>query len=121
VFDGVTPSLLDASRGACGDAADDVTALAINFLLFAIDARDAWHHGLGALWRRWWSRYAELRPDPELLTVAPPFFAWRTLVVCNPRFYPKLSTGGRDALLGFAERALDAGRIDPRAAEALFE
>lgn len=121
VFDDLTPTMLDASRGACGDAADDVTALAINFLLFAIDARDAWHAGLGALWRRWWARCAELRPDPGLLTAAPPFFAWRTLVVCNPRFYPQLSKGGRDALLGLAERVLEAGRLDPEAAEALFE
>lgn len=121
VFDRLAPTMLDASRGACGDPADDVTALAINFMLFAIDARETWHDGLGVLWRRWWSRRAALRPDPELLAVAPPFFAWRALVVCNPRFYPKLSPDGREAMLGFAERALDAGRLDPRAAEALFD
>ncbi len=121
VFERLMPSLLDASRGACGDPADDLTALAINFVLFAIDARETWAGGLGVLWRRWWSRCAEHRPDPELLAVAPPFFAWRTLVVCNPRFYPKLSTAGREALLGLAEHVLDAGRLDPDAAEALFE
>lgn len=114
------PTLLDASRGTCGDPADDVTALAVNFLLFAIDARQAWRDGLGVLWRRWWTRYAERRPDPELLAVAPPYFAWRILVVCNPRFYPRLSASGRDALLALAENALDRGQLDPAAAEALF-
>ena len=121
VFDRTTPTLLDASRGACGDPADDLTALAINFVLFAIDARDTWAEGLGVLWRRWLARCAELRPDPDLLAVAPPFFAWRALVVCNPRFYPKLSTAGREALLGLTEHILDAGHLDPVAAEALFE
>jgi hypothetical protein len=120
VFDQLEPTFLDASRGACGDPVDDVTALAVNFVLFAIDAPAAWPAALGVLWRRWWARYAELRPDPDLLAVAPPFFAWRALVVCNPRFYPKLSARGRDALLGYAERALDAGALDPAAAEELF-
>ncbi len=120
VFDHLVPTLLDASRGACGDPADDITALAINFLLFAIDARPTWSDSLGVLWRRWWTRCDELRPDRDLLTVAPPFLAWRALVVCNPRFYPKLSPAGRDGLLGFAEHALDAGQLDVGAAEALF-
>lgn len=121
VFDDVAPTMLDASRGACGDPADDVTALAINFLLFAIDARATWDGSLGVLWRRWWERCAELRPDPYLPYVAPAFFAWRALVVCNPRFYPQLSRSGRHALLGLAEQALDARRFDPAAAEALFQ
>jgi hypothetical protein len=120
VFDRLAPTLLDASRGACGDPADDITALAINFLLFAIDARSTWSDSLGVLWRRWWTRCNELRPDRDLVTVAPPFFAWRALVVCNPHFYPKLSPAGRDALLGFSEHALDAGQLDVAAAEALF-
>lgn len=113
-------ALLDASRGGCGDPADDLTALAINFLLFAIDAPMAWPRGLGVLWHRWWARYLALRADPELLEVAPPFFAWRALVVANPRFYPRLAAGGRDRLLAFAEEALDAGRLDPLAADRLF-
>jgi adenylylsulfate kinase-like enzyme len=36
VFDGAQPTMLDASRGVCGDPADDLTALAVNFLLFAL-------------------------------------------------------------------------------------
>jgi hypothetical protein len=113
VFDGSEPTLLDASRGACGDPADDVTALIVNYALFALDVEGAWQRGLRGLWHRFWTRYLYLRPDPHLFEVAPPWFAWRTLVVCNPRFYPKLSERGRDTLLGFAEHMLDAGRMDP--------
>lgn len=120
VFDGTRPALLDASRGGCGDPADDLTALAVNFLLFAIEEPAAWPRGLGVLWRRWWADYFALRDDAELLAVAPPFLAWRTLVVCNPRFYPHLSDAGRDKLLGFAEDVLACHALEPAWAEELF-
>jgi hypothetical protein len=120
VFEGDELTLLDASRGACGDPADDVTALAINFLLFAIDAPGSWEHGLGVLWRQLWHRYPVLRPDAGLLAVVPPFLMWRTLVVANPKFYPKLSSRGRDKLLGFASEVLVERTLDPAWAEELF-
>jgi hypothetical protein len=121
VFDRATHfTCLDASRGACGEPADDVTAMAVNFLLFALDRPSAWQHGLGRLWHRFWRAYREARPDPSLTAVAPPFFAWRALVVCNPRFYPGLSGAGRDALLGLAETALSTGHIDPAWADEVF-
>jgi aminoglycoside phosphotransferase (APT) family kinase protein len=113
-------TLLDASRGGCGDPADDLTAMAVNFMLFALDAPAAWPHGLGVLWHRWWSRYLALRSDPQLLDVAPVFFAWRALVVANPRFYPSLTAPARDRLLGFAEDVLEVHRLDPAFAEELF-
>lgn len=113
-------TVLDASRGGCGDPADDLTALAINYVLFALDAPLSWLHGFGVLWQHWWHRYLALRPDLDVLTTAPPFFAWRALVVCNPTFYPRLSRRGRDRLLGFAEDLLDAKELDPAWAEELF-
>jgi aminoglycoside phosphotransferase (APT) family kinase protein len=121
VFDTATGlTCLDASRGGCGDPADDLTALTVNYLLFALDAPPAWDRGLGVLWHRSWRRYATLRGDRDLLEVAPPFLAWRALVVCNPRFYPGLSAAARDKLLGFAELCLDDRRLDPDRAELLF-
>jgi len=120
VFDGDAPTLLDASRGGCGDPADDVTALAINYVLFALDAPGAWRGGLGVLWRRLWQCYLAERDDRELLAVAPPFLAWRALVVANPAFYPRMSEAARDKLLGFATAVLDAPALDPASAEELF-
>ncbi|MDB4962824.1 MAG: hypothetical protein JWP01_2823 [Myxococcales bacterium] len=117
---GTELTCLDASRGACGDPVDDVIALSINYLLFALDSPAAWHSGLGALWHRFWTLYRDARPDPALTKVAPPFFAWRALVVCNPRFYPALSTEARNALLGLAEAALAAHHLDPAWADELF-
>lgn len=120
VFRELALTALDASRGGCGDPADDLTAMAVNFVLFALDAPGAWPAGLGALWHRFWTTYLRERPDPALPAAAPPFFAWRALVVCNPRFYPSLGAAGRDALLGFAERALAAGHLDAAEADELF-
>ena len=86
--EGTDLTLLDASRGGRGDAADDLTAMAINYVLFALDAPGAWKRGLGPLWHALWETYARERTDGSLLACAPPFLAWRALVVCNPRFYP---------------------------------
>jgi hypothetical protein len=120
VFDGERLTLLDASRGGCGDPADDVTALAINYLLFAIDSPGAWSDGLGALWRHLWQRYLAVRTDPDLLSVAAPFLMWRALVVANPKFYPRLTAAGRKKLLGFASEALEQRMLEPSRAEELF-
>ncbi|HEX2691030.1 MAG TPA: phosphotransferase [Kofleriaceae bacterium] len=119
VFDGERLALLDASRGTCGDPADDVTAMAINYLLFAFEGASGWSN-LGPLWHRFWRTYLQARPDPSLTAVAPPYFAWRALVVCNPRFYPAFAGASRDALLGLVERALDADHLDPGWADELF-
>lgn len=118
--DGADFTLLDASRGTQGDAADDLTAMAINYLLFAIDAPGAWRRGLGPLWHELWGAYARERSDASLLACVPPFLAWRALVVCNPRFYPALSEAGRATLLGFVEGALDAKHLDLAWADELF-
>ncbi len=118
VFDGDCDlALLDASRGAVGEPADDVTALAINLVFFALDVPGAWHRGLGALWHRLWSRYLHATSDRDVLDVAPPWLAWRALVIANPRWYPALSEAGRDRLLGWVERTLDAHHLDPRLAD----
>ncbi|HWN69522.1 MAG TPA: phosphotransferase [Haliangium sp.] len=118
--DGDRLALLDASRGSVNDPADDVACLAINYVFFALEDPSCWKRGLGLLWQRFWRRYLERSGDRELLEVAPPFLAWRALVIANPLWYPTLPAACRDALFGLAERALDAGRLDPESAEALF-
>lgn len=121
VFDaGDRLALLDTARGSLGDPADDVTCLAINYVFFALEDPASWKDGLGRLWQRFWQRYLDQTGDRELLEVAPPFLAWRALVIANPEWYPTLPARCRDALLRLAERALEAGRFDPESAERLF-
>jgi hypothetical protein len=110
--DGLRLALLDASRGGTGDPADDVTALAVNFVFFAAEHRAAWRPALAVLWRRFWEIYLAGTRDPGVLDTAPPFLAWRALVVACPRFYPGLGAAARDLMLTLAERVLDNGRLD---------
>jgi aminoglycoside phosphotransferase (APT) family kinase protein len=117
--DGTRFTALDASRGCKGDAADDVTALAVNYVFFALQAPDAWRRGFGPLWASFWERYVGARGEAVLESAAP-FLAWRALVLGCPRFYPDLGASARDALLSFAERALAGERFDPSSAEELF-
>ncbi len=112
--------VLDASRGALGDAADDVTCMAVNFIFFALEDAAAWHAALAPLWRAFWQRYLSRTRDEELLAVAAPFLAWRLLVLACPVWYPNLSGEARGRLLGLAESALERDCFDPELAEGVF-
>lgn len=114
-------TLLDASRGCVGDPADDVTCLALNYPFFALEHPGSWKQGLGLLWRKFWNTYLTGTHDNALLEVAPPFWAWRALVVANPRFYPGLPAEARDRLLSLVERMLAAPRLELEWVEELFE
>jgi aminoglycoside phosphotransferase (APT) family kinase protein len=120
VGDGDRIALLDASRGCAGDPADDVSALAINYVFFALDTPGAWQRGLRRLWVGLWRGYVAASGDRDVLDVAAPWLAWRALVLANPRWYPNLSERGRDALLSWIERVLDAPRLDPDSADEVF-
>jgi phosphotransferase family enzyme len=110
-------TLLDASRGCCGDAADDVVAMAINYLFFALDHDGTWRGGLGQLWHHFWRTYLEGSGDQQLLSVAAPFIAWRGLVVCSPAFYPSLAADARDRMFRLVERTLAAAQFEPTFAD----
>ncbi|APR84353.1 Hypothetical protein A7982_09702 [Minicystis rosea] len=111
--EGTDFTLLDASRGGLGEPADDLAALAINYVLGAVIAPGAWRAGLAPVWEAFWTTYLEGSGDDEVLEVIPPFFAWRALVVASPVWYPALSEEMRSALLEFAEGVLEAGGFDP--------
>lgn len=114
------PVLLDTSRGSIGDPADDVVCLALNYVFFALEAPGSWGPALGKLWKSFFQTYLRQTGDRELFSVAPPFLAWRALVMANPKWYPSIRASTRNALLGFVERALDATSFDPDDAERLF-
>jgi aminoglycoside phosphotransferase (APT) family kinase protein len=120
LFDaGTRFTVLDASRGCRGDPADDLTALAVNFVFFALENPAGWDGGPGVLWRRLWSEWRVASGDAEAAAVAAPYLAWRLLVVACPRFYPGLPAAGREKLVGLARTVLERG-FDPDLAEELF-
>jgi hypothetical protein len=65
------------------------------------------------LWERFWGIYLRETGDQDLLEVVAPFFAWRSLVLASPAWYPRERVQTRDALLKFGERLLAGARFDP--------
>ena len=106
-------SVLDRSRGEWGEAADDVTCLALNYLFFSLQRSGKLEGGFARLWHRFWERYLERSGDSGILAAAAPFFAWRALVMANPLWYPALDAGLRSRMLGFALAVLGEERFDP--------
>ncbi len=87
--------LLDRSRGAWGDAADDVTALTINYIFFSLiyhqEIRGAYLDALNLFYEE----YIKQTNDHELFEVLAPFYAFRGVVVANPVFYPDVKSETR--------------------------
>ena len=117
--EGAEPVLLDASRGCLGDPADDVVCLAINYLFFALEHPEAGCAFL-ELWQAFWRAYMDLTADEGLLESAPPYLAWRAMVLTNPLWYPKVRAEARERLLDLVEKGLEAGRFEPAWAEDYF-
>lgn len=117
---GAEVRVLDAARGCQGDPADDVACLALNYVFFALEAPAAWREGLAPLWRRFWRDYLRGSLDDGLLAAAPPFIAWRGLVMASPGFYPALSARARDRLLTLVEEVLMSDVFDPAWADEVF-
>lgn len=119
--EGIDFTVLDRSRGEWGDAADDVTSLTLNYAFFSLQ-RSGWLGGaFEQLFRRFWDRYLAATHDEELLEVAAPFLAFRSLVMANPVWYPRLAEVVRRRLLTFALRVLEEPRFDPRRMNSYFE
>lgn len=105
--------LLDRSRGAWGDPADDITALAINYIFFSIikngNVAGPYYEGLTLFFEE----YSAASHDEELLEVLAPFFAFRGVVVANPLFYPDIGSEARETIFAFIRNVLLADRFEP--------
>jgi aminoglycoside phosphotransferase (APT) family kinase protein len=106
--------VLDRSRGAWGEPADDVSCLTINYLFFSLQRSGCLEGAFRVLHDRFWERYLALRPDDELPAVIQPWFAWRALVLASPVWYPTIAEELRHTLLTFARRVLGEERYDYR-------
>jgi Ser/Thr protein kinase RdoA (MazF antagonist) len=123
--EGTDFSVLDRSRGEWGEPADDVSALAVNYLFFGLRKSDASDQtGVAqpflTLFDRFLSTYLATSGDRELLEVLPPFFAFRALVIAHPRWYPTISEKTRRALIDFAHTMARGSPFDPAGVATLF-
>ncbi len=116
-------SVLDRSRGEWGEPADDVAALAVNYLFFGLRRRAAGGdpEPFLALFRVFMDTYVRTSRDSALCEVIPPFLAVRALVLAHPRWYPGLAPSTRTALIRFARGLMHDARFDPEDVKALFE
>jgi len=108
-------TVLDRSRGEWGEPADDVAAMSINYILFSIQAQRDLSGPLEELYEAFMRSYLDETKDEELLEVIQPFYAWRSLVVANPTWYPTLPPDARRKLLNFARSTLESERFDMKA------
>jgi hypothetical protein len=118
---------LDRSRGEWGEPADDLSALGVNYLFYALRAQAApAAPGAAAtflaMFRRFLDGYLVASGDDELREVLPPFLAFRALVIAHPRWYPALAPATRSALIALARRLMASRTFDadmlPEVAEA---
>ena len=104
--------LLDRSRGSWGEAADDVSCLSVNFIHYAIKDCGTFDGPFAELFRLFLDYYFEKTNDNGLFEVTQPFFAFRVLVLANPKFYPDDTTETKRKLLDFGLSALETERFD---------
>lgn len=104
--------VLDRSRGPWGEAADDVSCMAINYLFFSLQRYGCLEGPLKELHDLFWKSYLAFRPDDGIQSVVQPWFAWRALVLASPLWYPDISYDVRRKLFNFIHRILKTKRFD---------
>ncbi|HUV03286.1 MAG TPA: phosphotransferase [Desulfobacteria bacterium] len=112
--EGADFTVLDRSRGEWGEAADDVTAMTINYLFFGLlktDGKDV-DKEFKELFDLFFDVYLEKTGDDALLKVIQPFYAFRGLVVASPVWYPNISMETRRKLFNFIKNVLEADDFD---------
>lgn len=108
-----TFTVLDRSRGAWGEPADDLSAMTINYILFSVRQYGRLQGAWEQLFRLFWDQYLERTGDHWIQDVIAPFYTWRTLVVAHPVWYPNLSDAVRKKLFRFVDSVLQTERFDP--------
>ncbi len=110
--EGIDFTVLDRSRGEWGEPADDISALTINYLFYSLQKYGEISGCFERLFRLFWENYMRKTGDSEVLEVVQPFYAWRSLVVASPIWYPNLNVDVRVKLLNFAKNVLQKERFD---------
>jgi Ser/Thr protein kinase RdoA (MazF antagonist) len=111
-LDGDRVNLIGARAPGFGDAANDVAALAVNYVWFGY-LRDGDFTGVyRAAYEVFCGHYVALTGDRQLASVLPPFFAMRLLVLLSPLYYPDKEASVERQLRRLLPAVLH-GRVDP--------
>lgn len=109
---GLDYTVLDRSRGEWGEPADDVGTMTVNYIVYSLQAFGRMDGPFLRLFLLFWRNYLDKTGDDEILSVVQPFYAWRSLVIASPIWYPNLSTDVRKRIFRFATRVLKAKKFD---------
>lgn len=104
--------LLDRSRGSWGEPADDVSCLGMNYIYYAVKDCGTFDGPFAELFRIFLDAYLQKTHDREFFDVTQPFFAFRALVVANPKFYPDDTAETKRKLIDFGLSVLEAERFE---------
>lgn len=105
-------TLLDRSRGEWGEAADDLAAMTINYVFFALRAGHDKDGPFRAAFRRFFEVYLAETEDREIMRVIAPYFVWRALVVGSPVWYPTLAPNVRGRLFEIVADVMRRDALD---------
>lgn len=119
--EGTDFTTLDRSRGEWGEPADDVAAITINYLFYALQGFGEMDGPFDRLFVLFWKNYLDTTGDDEILKTVQPFYAWRSLVLASPLWYPSLSLNVRKKILRFAEKVLDSTEFRFESAESYLK
>ena len=109
---GLDFTVLDRSRGEWGEPADDVSAMTINYLFYSLHTFGEMNGPFGRLFILFWKNYLDKTGDEEILKVIQPFYAWRSLVLGSPLWYPNLPPIARKKILRFGAKVLKAREFE---------
>lgn len=106
--------LLDRSRGEWGEPADDVAALSINYVFFALLECGRFGGPFADLFEAFYETYLLRTGDTDLFRALPLFYIFRGLVIASPLWYPTLSEDVRGKVLRFVEAMLGTEEFEHR-------
>jgi aminoglycoside phosphotransferase (APT) family kinase protein len=113
-------TLLDRSRGEWGEAADDLAAMAINYVFFSLRAGHDVHGPFRGLFKLFFETYITETEDLEVLRVIAPYFVWRALVVASPVWYPTLAANVRRRIFECIAAVMEHDSVDLDDLDLLF-
>jgi hypothetical protein len=114
-------TVLDRSWGEWGEPADDVATLTLNYVLYSLQAFGEMNGPFGRLFSLFWKNYLDKTGDDEMLKTVQPFYAWRSVVLASPLWYPGLSIDVRKKILRFAERIISCKKFEFESVESYLK
>lgn len=109
---GLDFTVLDRSRGEWGEAADDLSSMASNYIFYSLQEHGRLDHDFKRMYDRFMEHYLAETGDWDVLKVIQPFYAFRGLVVASPVWYPNLDREIRVKLFNFIRNALMDDEFD---------